>query len=40
MIVGGVHKAVFAGNDISLNTPSGRGHTDGMQFYNTGRTTP
>ena len=36
MIVGGVHQAVFAGNHISLNTPQGRGHTDGMQFYNTG----
>ena len=36
MIVGGVHNALFAGNDISLNTPNGRKHTDGMQFYNNG----
>ncbi len=36
MIVGGVHNALFANNDISLDTPSGRKHTDGMQFYNNG----
>ena len=36
MIVGGVHRALFANNDIDLKIPSGRAHTDGMQFYNTG----
>ena len=36
MIVGGVHKAVFAGNHIESEHAEGRGHTDGMQFYNTG----
>jgi hypothetical protein len=36
MIVGGVRHALFAENDISLNIPAGRGHTDAMQFYNNG----
>ena len=36
MIVGNVHRALFAENDISLNNPAGRLHTDAMQFYNNG----
>ena len=38
MIVGGVRNALFAENDISLNNPAGRRHTDAMQFYNNGGT--
>ena len=34
MQVGGVHNAMIAHNDISLNIPSGRAHSDGIQFYN------
>ncbi len=36
MIIGSVHNALFQNNDISLNVPGGRKHTDGMQFYNIG----
>ncbi len=40
MIVGGVHKAVFAENTISLHVPPMTKHTDGMQFYNSGSNNP
>jgi hypothetical protein len=36
MISGNVHHATYADNDITLNIPKGRLHTDGMQFYENG----
>ncbi len=40
MIVGGVHDALFEGNTVELDTPSGVKHSDGMQFYNSGTNDP
>ncbi len=40
MIVGGVHNAYFYENTINLHVPHGAKHTDGMQFYNSGKNDP
>jgi hypothetical protein len=34
LIAGDITDAVFSGNVIDLNTPLGKRHTDGMQFWN------
>jgi hypothetical protein len=40
-IIGGdIHHAVFSGNDISLDIPAGRLHSDGFQFWNVGTNKP
>ena len=40
-IIGGdIHHAVFSGNVISLDIPSGRKHSDGFQFWNVGSNLP
>jgi hypothetical protein len=40
MILGKIHDASIANNDISLNTGNGTKHTDGIQLWNTGSNDP
>jgi hypothetical protein len=40
MIVGKVHEVLIEGNAIKLHVQSGKKHTDGIQFWNTGANEP
>ncbi len=40
VIGGDIHHAVFSGNSISLDIPSGQLHSDGFQFWNVGSNQP
>jgi hypothetical protein len=39
IIAGNLHDGVISGNTIDLNAPSGRKHSDGIQFHNDARNT-